>query len=42
MLIAYMSFYVGTLLAIVLIACAILNSCYGQWLIVRAGNKLSE
>jgi hypothetical protein len=42
LLIAYMSFFVGTPLAIILILCAILNSGYGQFLIFRDGNKLSE
>lgn len=42
LVIAYMSFFVGTALAIVLILCAILNSGYGQFLIFRDGNKLSE
>lgn len=42
LVIAYMSFFVGTVLAIILILCAVLNSCYGQWLIFRDGNKPSE
>jgi hypothetical protein len=42
LVIAYMSFFVGTILAILLILGAILNSCYGQSLIFRDRNKPSE
>jgi hypothetical protein len=42
LVIAYMSFFVGTALAILLISCAVLSSVYGQWLISRDDNKLSE
>lgn len=42
LIIAYMSFFTGTLLAVLLVLCAILNLSYGQWLIFRVGNKLSE
>ena len=42
LVIAYMSFFVGTVLAVLLISCAILSSVYGQWLIFRDDNKLSE
>jgi hypothetical protein len=39
---AYMSFFSGTLTAIALIFFAIINSAYGQMIIYRDGNKLSE
>jgi hypothetical protein len=39
---AYMSFFSGTVMAIALIFFAIINSAYGQMIIYRAGNKLSE
>ena len=42
MVIAYMSFFVGTVLAIVLVICAIINSVYGQLLIFRADSTQSE
>lgn len=39
---AFMSFSVGTIMATFFIVIAILNSCYGQWLIVHDRNKHAE